>query len=72
MTSKEFQKASAGFRTHLPNLNTPRFQNAKQQSPYEYVKVFNDKHIPPWLYNLTQAWKQLYAEPYKGVTTDGV
>ena len=72
MTSTEFQKASAEFRTFLPDLNTPRFQIAKQQNPYEYVRDFNEKHVPPWLYNLTQAWKQLLAEPYKGVTTDGM
>ena len=71
MTSTEFQKASAAFRAHVPDLQTPRFQTAKQQSPYEYVDYFNENHAPPWLWNLTQAWKKLYAEPYKGVTTDG-
>ena len=72
MASTEFEKASAEFRNFLPDLNTSRFQTAKQQSPYEYVKYFNDNHAPPWLYNLTQSWKQLLAEPYKGVTSNGI
>ena len=70
-SSMEFQKAAAGFRKHMPDLNTPRFQTSKEQSPYEYSEAFQKNHIPPWLYNLTEAWKKLLEEPYKGVTADG-
>jgi hypothetical protein len=71
-SSTEFKKAVAGFRQHLPDLNTPRFQISKEQSPYEYSEAFQKNHIPPWLYNLTETWKKLLEEPYKGVTADGM
>ena len=58
-------------RSHLPDLNSERFRIAKTQSPYEYSNAFQTKHHPPWLYNLTQAWEKLLAEPYHGLTTDG-
>ena len=67
----EFKKAVTGFRQHLPDLNTPRFQISKEQSPYEYSEAFQKNHVPPWLYNLTETWKKLLEEPYKGVTADG-
>lgn len=69
--STAFQEASAAFREHLPDLNTPRFQTAAKQDPYEYSKFFQDNHAPPWLFALTQAWAKLYEEPFKGVTSDG-
>jgi hypothetical protein len=67
-----FQKAVTGFRQHLPDLSSPRFQVSKTQSPYEYSEAFQTNHVPPWLYNLTETWKQLLEEPYKGITTDGI
>jgi hypothetical protein len=70
-SNSEYQKAVMGFRKHLPDLNTPRFQISKTQSPYEYSEAFQKNHIPPWLHALTEAWKTLLDEPYKGVTTDG-
>ena len=69
--SSEFQKASAAFRQHLPDLNTPRFQTAKTQDPYEYADFFRTNHAPPWLFNLTETWKELHEEPFVGVTSDG-
>lgn len=71
MADETYQKAVAGFRQHIPDLNIPRFQIAKKQNAYEYAEAFQKNHQPPWLYNLTQAWAQLLEEPYKGVTTDG-
>jgi hypothetical protein len=67
-----FQKAVTGFRQHLPDLSLPRFQVSKTQSPYEYSEAFQTNHVPPWLYNLTETWKKLLEEPYKGFTTDGM
>jgi hypothetical protein len=66
-----FKQASEAFRAHIPDLSSPRFTTAAKQNPYEYVKAFKDTQFPPWLYNLTQVWEKLYAEPYKGVTIDG-
>jgi hypothetical protein len=71
MTSSTFEKASAEFRKHLPDLTIPRFQIAKDQDAYEYSKAFQTEKIPPWLYRLTEAWESLYQEPFKGVTSNG-
>ncbi|KAK4495846.1 hypothetical protein PRZ48_013114 [Zasmidium cellare] len=62
---------AAAFRSHLPDLTTPRFTTAKEQNAYEYSEAFQKNKQPPWIYNLTQAWKELLQEPYKGVTNDG-
>jgi hypothetical protein len=67
-----FENASSAFRAHLPDLNTPRFTTAAKQDVYEYAKFFQDNHAPPWLFDLTQAWKNLYEEPFKGVTNDEI
>lgn len=60
------------FRKYLPDLNTPRFQTAKEQTPYEYTNKFHETHHPPWLHNLTETWKELLKEPFTGVTNDGM
>lgn len=65
------ESASAAFRAHLPDLSTPRFTIAGKQDVYEYAKFFQDNHAPPWLFKLTEAWVNLYQEPFKGVTNDG-
>lgn len=62
----------ARFRQHLPDLTTPRFQEAKSQSVYEYVKAFRAQKNPRWLYDLTQAWQELLEEPFIGVTNNGM
>ncbi|TVY26825.1 hypothetical protein LHYA1_G004816 [Lachnellula hyalina] len=62
---------TAAFRQYLPDLNTPRFQTAKDQDAYQYVEHFQKTKSPPWIYGLTKAWEKLLEEPYKGVTTDG-
>lgn len=66
-----FDEASAGFRAHLPDLNSPRFTTAAKQTIYEYAKEMQDNRAPPWLYDLTKVWEKLLEEPYKGVTNDG-
>lgn len=65
------QEASAEFRRHLPDLSIPRFTISKQQDPYQYVDDFKKNHVPPWLFNLTETWKELLQETFKGVTNDG-
>lgn len=66
------ENLAAAFRKHLPDLSTPRFTTSKQQSPYEYSEAFQKNHAPPWLYNLTETWKDLLEEPFNGVTCDGL
>jgi hypothetical protein len=66
-----FDQASAGFRAHLPDLNSARFTTAAKQNIYEYVECMQDNRAPPWLYDLTKVWEKLLEEPYKGVTNDG-
>lgn len=66
------QALAAAFRRHLPDLTSPRFTTSAKQSPYEYSEAFQEKQHPPWLYRLTEAWKALLEEPYKGVTIDGI
>ena len=63
--------ATSPFRDHLPDLNSERFRVSKTQDPYSYVEAFKTRHHPPWLYNLTQAWEKLLAQPYHGLTSDG-
>ena len=70
-TQTAFQEAAADFRKHLPDLTIPRFTIAKEQDPYQYVNDFQKNHVPPWLFNLTETWKELLQEPFKGVTNDG-
>ena len=66
-----FDKASSEFRQHLPDLDIPRFTIAKEQDAHDYANAFKTNHVPPWLHNLTETWKDLLAEPFKGVTSDG-
>ncbi|KAI8941971.1 hypothetical protein NX059_000081 [Plenodomus lindquistii] len=66
-----FDEASAGFRAHLPDLESPRFTTAAKQNPYEYTQCMRENRAPPWLYDLTTTWEKLLAEPYTGVTNDG-
>lgn len=70
-STETLERSSAAFREHLPDLSIPRFTISKQQNAYEYADAFKQNHVPPWLYNLTETWKELLEEPYKGVTTDG-
>ncbi|KAF2719507.1 hypothetical protein K431DRAFT_251082 [Polychaeton citri CBS 116435] len=71
MAKESFKQASAEFRQHLPDLSIPRFTTAKEQNAYEYAAAFKKTHIPPWFFNLTEAWRELLEEPYLGVTNDG-
>jgi hypothetical protein len=64
-------KPSGEFRGCLPDLNHPRFTTMKAQDAHEYAKAFKTSQHPPWLYNLYRHWRELYQEPYRGVTNDG-
>ena len=59
------------FRAYLPDLSIPRFQTIRVQNAHEYVHDFLNNHQPPWLYGLYLHWRELFKEPFKGVTSDG-
>lgn len=71
MATSTEQDLTSAFRQYLPDLTSPRFTISSKQSPYEYVEAFQESHVPPWLYNLTETWKVLLQEPYKGISVDG-
>lgn len=71
MLEMKNQELASAFRSHLPDLTSPRFTTSAKQSPYEYTEAFQQNRAPPWLYNLTETWKELLKEPFKGVTVDG-
>ena len=62
---------SANFRDFMPDLNQPRFLRMQQLDAHEYVEDFLKHKQPPWLYELYLHWRQLYEEPFRGVTVDG-
>lgn len=64
-------KPSGQFRKWLPDLKHPRFTTMQNQNAHEYVDAFKKDQNPPWLYNLYVHWRELFQEPYKGITNDG-
>ena len=64
--------AKASFRQYLPDITTPRFRTANEQSPYQYVEAFQTQKHPRPLYDLAEAWEELLNEPFTGVTNDGM
>ncbi|KAL1898465.1 hypothetical protein Sste5346_003368 [Sporothrix stenoceras] len=59
------------FRQYLPDLALPRFTTMKAQDAHEYAKAFMEGGRPPWIHGLWKHWLSLFAEPFKGVTSDG-
>ncbi|ENH70020.1 hypothetical protein FOC1_g10002328 [Fusarium oxysporum f. sp. cubense race 1] len=43
----------------------------RKQDAYEYADAFKKDGNPPWIHGLYLHWRELLAEPYKGVTNDG-
>ena len=66
------QASTGQYREFIPDLNQPRFQIMRMQDAHEYALDFKTQHIPPWLYALYEHWMNLYQEPFKGITTDGM
>lgn len=62
---------NAAFRHFLPDLAQPRFTTMQQQDAHEYASAFKRDAQPPWLYALWQHWRQLFEEPFRGITNDG-
>lgn len=62
----------AGFREHLPDLKNARFAKMQQQDAHEYALCFKQDRNPPWVHALWQHWQELFYEPFRGITNDGV
>jgi hypothetical protein len=60
------------YRKYLPDLSIPRFTIMKEQDAHVYAADFKQNGNPPWLHALWKQWIRLLAEPFKGVTNDGV
>jgi hypothetical protein len=69
-TAKEIQGKSH-YSQYLPDLTQPRFTNMSKQSYREYAEDFKQNGRPPWLHALWMHWRDLFKEPYKGISTDG-
>ncbi|QGA12692.1 hypothetical protein EYB26_000336 [Talaromyces marneffei] len=65
------EKSTGDYRQYLPDLGIPRFTTMKTQDAHEYAHAFKTKRIPPWLYALFEHWRDLYEEPYQGISTNG-
>jgi hypothetical protein len=66
------ESESVTFRNYLPDLTKPRFTALQQQDAYEYAAAFKDHGQPPWLHGLWVHWRELFVEPYRGITNNGV
>ncbi|KAK0388746.1 hypothetical protein NLU13_4989 [Sarocladium strictum] len=72
MTCHGASPSKGAFRAFLPDLSQPRFVALQKQDAHEYAEEFKKKGQPPWLHALYLKWLDLYKEPFKGITTDGV
>ncbi|KAK4044535.1 hypothetical protein C8A01DRAFT_31321 [Parachaetomium inaequale] len=69
--ASEDQHSGGAYRQHLPDLSTPRFTTMQTQDAHEYAKAFKESGVPPWLHGLYLHWRNLFQEPFRGVTNDG-
>ena len=68
--SKEIQ-AKDHYSQYLPDLTQPRFTTMSKQTYREYAEDFVQNGKPPWIHALWMHWRDLFKEPYKGISTDG-
>ena len=59
------------FRQFLPDLSQPRFTTLQQQDAHEYAEAFKRDGQPPWMHALWLHWRDLFAEPFRGITNNG-
>jgi len=73
-TGETVENAPKGgdYRQHLPDISIPRFATMQKQDAHEYAKDFVEGGKPPWLHALYLHWRELFKEPFKGVTSDGM
>jgi hypothetical protein len=62
----------SAFRKYLPDITTPRFTTMRKQTAREYAEQFKEGGPPPWLYGIWRHWRELYKEPYLGLTNNGI
>ena len=70
-TNGIIQEATGHYSQYLPDLTLPRFTSMSKQDAQVYAQEFKEHGRPPWLYALWQHWRDLFNEPFKGVTADG-
>jgi hypothetical protein len=68
----QLQEPTGEYRQYLPDLSLKRFQVMRGQDAHEYAHAFKTRRQPPWLHALYMHWLDLFQEPFKGVTTDGM
>ncbi|OAP65752.1 hypothetical protein AYL99_01724 [Fonsecaea erecta] len=68
-TSKDLDSE---YRHYLPDLSIPRFTTMAKQDAHVYAAAFKESGVPPWLHALYLHWLDLFKEPFKGVTNDGI
>jgi hypothetical protein len=66
------QDDGGAYRQHLPDLTIPRFTTMQTQDAHEYAHAFKERGVPPWLHGLYLHWRNLFQEPFRGVTNDGL
>lgn len=64
-------QAKSHYGQYLPDLTQPRFTNMSKQNYREYAEEFKQSARPPWIHALWTYWRELFKEPYKGISTDG-
>ncbi|KAM5345963.1 hypothetical protein ACJ41O_011824 [Fusarium nematophilum] len=69
--TKPQEPHGCAFRKHLPDLGLPRFTTMQKQNAHEYAEAFKTSGHPPWLHGLFLHWRELFKEPYRGITSDG-
>ncbi|KAH7376751.1 hypothetical protein B0T11DRAFT_346887 [Plectosphaerella cucumerina] len=70
MTTNE-SSPQGEYRQFLPDISIPRFATMRKQDAHEYAEEFKRDGQPPWLHALYLHWRRLFAEPFRGITTDG-
>jgi hypothetical protein len=60
--------ASNNFRDYIPGPDFPRTQGASERDAYSHAE---HSLSVPFIQEFVAGWRRLYAEPFKGITTDG-
>ncbi|WZH46690.1 uncharacterized protein QYS62_007780 [Fusarium acuminatum] len=58
----------AGFRDYIPPADVPRSIQLANSDTYQWA---GHRCSEPFMIGWMKAWKELYDQPYKGITTDG-
>ncbi|KAM0189111.1 hypothetical protein ACHAPI_010256 [Fusarium lateritium] len=58
----------AGYREYIPPADVLRSKQLRESDTYQWAGL---RCSEPFMIGWMKAWKELYDEPYKGITTDG-